>query len=103
MEKVLATLVEEKIVGPNTTWADIDFFHPVASDECADGYSGRIGLHEALTVTTTIKELVMKGATTEEVQNQAEKEGMLTMLEDGIFLAAQGLTTIEEVLRVISE
>jgi type IV pilus assembly protein PilB len=103
MDKVLATLIEEKIAGPNTTWADIDFYRPVASDECADGYSGRIGLHEALTVTTTIKELIMKGATTEEVQNQAEKEGMLTMLEDGIFLAAQGLTTIEEVLRVISE
>ena len=45
----------------------------------------------------------MKGATAEEIENQAKKEEMLTMIEDGIFKAVQGITTIEEVLRVISE
>jgi type IV pilus assembly protein PilB len=47
--------------------------------------------------------LIIKGSTTEDIELQAKKEGMLTMLEDGIFKAAQGLTTIEEVLRVVSE
>ena len=37
------------------------------------------------------------------IEKQAKKEGMVTMLEDGIFIAAQGFTTIEEVLRVVSE
>ena len=45
----------------------------------------------------------MKGATTSEIEAQAKKEGMMTMLEDGIFNAVQGNTTIEEVLRVVSE
>jgi type II secretory ATPase GspE/PulE/Tfp pilus assembly ATPase PilB-like protein len=50
-----------------------------------------------------VKELVMKGETSDAIEEQAKKEGMVTMLEDGIFLAAQGFTTIEEVLRVITE
>jgi type II secretory ATPase GspE/PulE/Tfp pilus assembly ATPase PilB-like protein len=45
----------------------------------------------------------MKNATGDEIQKQAHSEGMLTMSEDGIFKAAQGMTTIEEVLRVITE
>ena len=73
------------------------------SAECEEGYRGRIGIHEVLKVTPTIKELILKGATSDEVEAQAKKEGMMTMIEDGIFFAAQGVTTIEEVLRVVSE
>ena len=56
-----------------------------------------------LKVNPTIKNLIMKGATAGEIEEQAKSEGMITMIEDGIFKAAQGITTIEEVLRVISE
>ena len=45
----------------------------------------------------------MKGSTTEEIEHHAMKEGMLTMIEDGIFKSVQGITTIEEILRVVSE
>ncbi|MBI4088173.1 hypothetical protein HY418_02195 [Candidatus Kaiserbacteria bacterium] len=45
----------------------------------------------------------MKNATSDDIDKQARSEGMLTMTEDGIFKAAQGLTTIEEVLRVVTE
>ena len=45
----------------------------------------------------------MKNATGDEIEKQAKTEGMLTMSEDGIFRAAQGITTIEEVLRVVAE
>ena len=44
----------------------------------------------------------MKGVPTEVIEEQAKKEGMLTMLEDGVFKAVQGITTVEEVLRVVS-
>jgi type II secretory ATPase GspE/PulE/Tfp pilus assembly ATPase PilB-like protein len=56
-----------------------------------------------LPVTQTIKELVMKNETGDAIEAQAKAEGMLTMSEDGIFKAAQGITTIEEVLRVVVE
>ena len=47
--------------------------------------------------------MIIANASGDVIEKQARSEGMLTMLEDGIFKAAQGLTTIEEVLRVITE
>ena len=102
LDRVLKTLKEEKIVKDNETWDKIPFYKPVPSKD-DDGYKSRIGIHEVLKVTQGIKELIMKGSTNKEIEDQAKKEGMSTMLEDGIFKAVQGNTTIEEVLRVISE
>ena len=68
-----------------------------------DGYKGRIGIHEALKISTTIKEIILRGGSSDEIETQAKKEGMMTMIEDGIFQAIQGQTTIDEVLRVVSE
>ncbi len=103
LERVLSALKEEKIVDKNMSWEKIAFYKPVKTPESEDGYSGRIGIHEILKVTLPIRELVMKGATSDQIEDQAKKEGMLTMIEDGIFKAVMGVTTIEEVLRVISE
>jgi type IV pilus assembly protein PilB len=47
--------------------------------------------------------LIVKEATADEIEEQAKKEGMIAMVEDGFVKAAQGITTIEEVLRVIIE
>ncbi len=103
LDKVLSVLKQEKIVADNSTWKDINFYKPNVIDENNDGYKSRIGIHESLKVTSTIKELIIKNATADEIENQAKKEGMLTMLEDGIFKAVQGLTSIEEVLRVAND
>lgn len=103
MDKVLKVLKEEEIVKANATWNDVTFYHPLPSAECEDGYHGRAGIHEVLEVSAPIKDMVMGAKTGDELEVQARKEGMLTMLEDGIFKAAQGVTTIEEVLRVINE
>lgn len=100
---VLRALKEEKVISKDATWKNVPFYHPKESSEYPTGYAGRKGIYEILPVTSTVKELVMKNATADEVEKQARSEGMLTMAEDGIFKAAQGLTTIEEVLRVISE
>jgi len=103
LDKVLATLKEEKIVAPGAIWEKIPFYKPKPSAECVDGYSNRIGIHETLKVSSAIKELILRGASGGEIEAQARKEGMLTMIEDGIFKAVQGVTTIEEVFRVVSE
>jgi type II secretory ATPase GspE/PulE/Tfp pilus assembly ATPase PilB-like protein len=100
--RVLDALKEEKIVKPDAAWDGIQFYKAVPSGD-DDGFKGRIGIHEVLKMGPAVKELVMKDAATGEIEAQAKKEGMLTMLEDGIFKCVQGLTTIEEVLRVISE
>ena len=103
LDLVLKTLKEEKVVADNATWNDVPFYHPKEKGETEDGYRGRLGIHEVLEVTPTIKEMVIAGKTGDEVEAQARKEGMLTMLEDGIYKAAKGNTSIEEVLRVINE
>ena len=103
LDHVLKTLKEEGIVKNDATWNDVQFYHPKEKGETEDGYHGRMGIHEVLEISPTIKDMVMQGKTGDEVEAQARKEGMLTMIEDGIFKAAQGLTSIEEVLRVVNE
>jgi len=103
LERVLGFLKLERVVPDSATWSTIPLYRPKASKECEDGYRGRIGIHEVLYVTPAIRELVMKSSTSAELEEQAKKDGMMTMIEDGIYKAAQGLTTIEEVLRVVSE
>lgn len=73
-------------------------------DGCGEtGYRGRMGIHEVLEMTDTIRELVMKKANADEVREAAAREGMASMLEDGFQKALVGQTTIEEVLRVFRE
>ena len=102
LDKVLQFLKKEKVVAETTTWEKISFYSPTASDDAPDGYAGRVGIYEVLKVSPAIKELILKNGTSQNIDEQARKEGMMTMIEDGIFKAAQGLTTIEEVLRVVS-
>jgi type IV pilus assembly protein PilB len=101
MDRVLTVLKEEKIVGPDLVWEKIPFYRPKTDVEGA--YQGRIGIYEVLGVSRPIREAIIKGETADQIQDQALAEGMITMSEDGIFKAVQGLTTIEEVLRAISE
>lgn len=103
LDKVLENLREEKLVEANADWSSIPFYKPKATPECPDGYSGRLGIHEVLKMSPTIKDIIMRGGTSSEVEKQAKDEGMLTMIEDGIYMAVRGITTIEEVMRVISE
>ncbi|MDP3093895.1 MAG: GspE/PulE family protein [bacterium] len=103
LSKILKILKEEKIVKPGAGWEDISFYRPKPSKDYPDGYRSRLGIYEVLVVTPPIKELIVKQATADQVQEQAQKEGMITMIEDGFVKAAQGITSIEEVLRVIIE
>jgi type IV pilus assembly protein PilB len=104
LDRVLGFLKEEKIIKDDVDdWETIPFYKPKASAECENGYGGRLVIHEVLKMTSTLKELIVKGASSDDIEKQAKKEGMMSMIEDGLFKAAQGMTTVEEVLRVISE
>jgi type IV pilus assembly protein PilB len=103
LEKILASLKAEKIVPKEAVWEKIPFYRPKESAESKDGYSGRVGIYEVLRVSSAIKDLILHGATSDQVEKEGRREGMLTMAENGIFKVVQGLTTIEEVLRVVSE
>jgi type II secretory ATPase GspE/PulE/Tfp pilus assembly ATPase PilB-like protein len=73
-------------------------------DRCGgSGYSGRIGIFEVLDVTEKISRMVMDQSTSDDIQKEAKNNGMLTMVEDGYLKAFEGMTTIEEVMRVSKE
>ena len=101
LDKVLKVLKEEKIVDEKAEWKNIPFYRPKKGNK--EGYKGRMGIYEVLEVTPTIKDLIIKGGTPDEIDKQAKAEGMSSMIEDGIFKAAEGGTSIEEVLRVVNE
>ncbi len=67
------------------------------------GYQGRIGIFEVLEITEEIRRLIMQRANSEEIRQVAVAAGMTTMLHDGLQKTLQGITTLEEVLRVTSE
>ncbi len=66
------------------------------------GFKGRLGIYEAFEVTSSIQDLILKKASSSEIQNQAQKEGMITMRQDGYLKALKGLSTIQEIDRVAS-
>lgn len=67
------------------------------------GYKGRMGIYEVLSNTSDVQKLIVTNSTSEVIQTQAIKEGMVTMQLDGFIKALRGQTTIEEILRVTAE
>ncbi|WP_243075261.1 GspE/PulE family protein [Microbacterium sp. SS28] len=76
-------------------------FRAAGCSSCSGtGYRGRVALHEVMSVTEEIEQLVVTRATGTEMRQVALQQGMVSLREDGFSKVAQGLTTIEEVLRV---
>jgi len=84
--------------------AETVFYRGSGCDRCKGrGYLGRLAIIEALTVTESIRRLIMKRASAAVVKNQAVTEGMKTLRMTGIDKALEGQTTLEEVLRVAAD
>ena len=104
----LPQILEEikKILGriyPQTQ-TNIKLSHGKGCDQCAkSGYLGRIGIFETLPVTPKIANLVLENADSAIIEREAILEGMITMKQDGYLKVLQGITTVEEVLRVAQE
>ncbi|HNQ31500.1 MAG TPA: GspE/PulE family protein [Candidatus Woesebacteria bacterium] len=84
-----------------TNQEQTEVFGGVGCKMCGNtGYSGRLGLFEVLVVTPKIRELIAQKTSSDHIAQTAIEEGMTTMLEDGLIKVLQGLTTMEEVIRV---
>jgi len=76
---------------------------PGCNDCDHTGYKSRIGIHEVLEINDDIRSLIVGRADANQIKQQAVKNGMKTMIEDGVLKAHAGVTTIEEILRIIYE
>lgn len=81
----------------------LTFYRPKSDLKDRTGYRGRMGIYEVLKNTDEIQKLIVGSGTSEQIQQQAIKEGMVTMQIDGLIKAMMGLTSIEEILRVTRE
>ena len=78
-------------------------YRPVPTAENPSGYFGRTSILELLQITDSIRRLIMQQATSGEIHEMAVQQGMRTMYQDGLIKCLQGITTLEEVLRVTQE
>lgn len=78
--------------------------HDGGCDSCGhSGYKGRIGIYEVLSNSADVQRLIVANATSDTIQQQSIKEGMITMTLDGFVKALRGQTSVEEILRVTTE
>ncbi|OIO45673.1 MAG: hypothetical protein AUJ24_00190 [Parcubacteria group bacterium CG1_02_36_42] len=83
---------------------DLTIFEPVGCKKCRfEGYSGRIAVFEVLAMTDSLAELILKEPSEVKILEEAKNQGMITMKQDGILKVLEGVTSIEEVLRVAEE
>jgi general secretion pathway protein E len=100
----LPEVVQEMQLQRYTHNNPVMLYKPVGCEKCGDtGYIGRVSIVELLVMSDAIRSLVMRHVTAGEIRVQAIAEGMQTMYENGLSKAVQGITTIEEVLRVTRE
>ncbi|KAA5540698.1 pilus assembly protein PilB [Roseiconus nitratireducens] len=76
------------------------FFKGAGCDQCNNtGYKGRIALFELMILNDKIRDMVMGNASTDELRDEAERHGMITLREAGMNMAFDGITTLDEVVR----
>ena len=82
----------------------VHLYKGAGCDRCGgSGYSGRIGIFEVLDVNEKISRMVMENVTSQDIEKEARSNGMITMTQDGYLKVLEGVTSIEEVLRVSKE
>jgi len=101
VKRILGELPEKSGEKPPTEWK---FFHGKGCDACnGSGYKGRVGIYEVLLMDDAIRAALSESLSEYNVRELAKAQGMVTMAQDGMLKAIDGLTTVDEVLRVAGE
>lgn len=93
-----------QVLGKLTPRGPIRLYKGRGCKECSSmGYQGRTGIYEALPISEKISRMILERASATEIEAQAIAEGMMTLKQDGYLKAIEGVTTLEEVLRVAQD
>jgi type IV pilus assembly protein PilB len=89
---------------PEFVWDDVkELFRPVGCTACSKtGFRGRLGMYEVMNMSEEIERLVVEQAPSEEIRRSARRDGMITLREDGLEKVRLGITSVQEVLRVVA-
>lgn len=102
--EAMPELIEELGLRRFSNGEVVMLYRPVGCEHCNGiGYYGRAAIMEFLVVSDPLRRLVLQHVDSGQIQDQAQKEGMRIMYEDGLIKALAGLTTLEEVIRVSQE
>src|SRR3989344_2216752 len=97
----------KKILGPLYTQKDdapLKLYKGKGCPECSNsGYLGRIGIFEVVSLTDRLAKMVLEHASSADISKEAISEGMITMMQDGYLKVIEGITTVEEVMRVAQD
>jgi type IV pilus assembly protein PilB len=107
MEKILETMKKSGMlkgkIESKTGWADVKLYKAVGCEQCNGGYKGRVGIFEVLEIDEDVRKMISQKASSDELDKLVRGKGMISMVEDGFIKAAQGITSLEEILRVTKE
>ena len=81
----------------------VTVFKAAGCDNCTDGYKGRLGIYQVMPVTEAVGRIIMEGGNAMQIADQAEKEGVFDLRRSGLIKVASGITSLEEINRVIKE
>lgn len=98
---LLSNLPEKYLQQQNINLSQLNFFEAPGCSHCHDlGYKGRIGIYEVMVMNETVEKIILSGQATEyKLQEIANQAGMITMVQDGILKALDGITSLEEVFK----
>ena len=105
VKEILEVMEKEGVItDKEVKLGELLFYRGKGCNKCnMEGYKGRVGVYEILEITPETQDLILNHASTEELHKITRKNNMITMLQDGMIKAKNGITTIEEVLRVTKE
>jgi type II secretory ATPase GspE/PulE/Tfp pilus assembly ATPase PilB-like protein len=88
-------------LGPEFLNPDLKFYRGKGCEKCHKGYKGRVAIHEVLTVDEHLRAAITEGASAMQIETLAREQGMKVLLDDGLEKLKEGLTTPEEILRLL--
>jgi type IV pilus assembly protein PilB len=105
MDNILAIMQKERaIIDAKKGLESLLFYRGKGCKKCNNtGYKGRVGIYETLEITPLISDMILKKASITDIKKEALNQGMISIVEDGFIKAKNGITTIEEIMRVTKE
>ncbi|MEJ2567232.1 MAG: type IV-A pilus assembly ATPase PilB, partial [Gammaproteobacteria bacterium] len=87
---------------PEETVGDITIYKAMGCDKCNDGYKGRVGIYQVMPISENMARLIMENCNALTLASRAKEEGIADLRESGLSKVRAGLTTLEELNRVIT-